>query len=262
MDSLLNNSSNRLKKLKEYDSFRFFPHKIQSVDDMDLPDLDVIYNLASPTIPKEFKEYPIDTIAANVIGVKELLDISRFFGSKFVHASTIRVLEPVDLQSPNACYIESKRCAEVLCYEYGKIGVDVSVVRLFSVYGPSMKKDDARVVPIFVRKAIHGEDLEVIGDGYQMDTFTYVDDVVDFFVSEFVSETSPGALTTFDCGDTISILGLAMLVKEITGSKSRIVRIGKVFEGINRVSMHRTKKNSVGLVEGLEKMVDCYKKYM
>jgi UDP-glucuronate decarboxylase len=258
VDNLLNNRTYRMSKCKSYETFRFMADSIQYVDDLELPRIDVIYNLASPTIPGEFKQYPIDTISANVSGLKAVLDLARYYGSKVVHASTIRVLEPVDLQSQNACYIEGKRCAEVLCHEYSKTGLDVSVVRLFSVYGPGMKKEDTRVVPVFIRKALFGEDLEIIGKGHQMDTFTYVDDVVDFFVSE--ANQSIGSLITFDCGDAISILGLAMLVKEITGSKSSIVRIGKVFEGINRVTMHQSNKTVVGLREGLEKTVEYYKK--
>jgi UDP-glucuronate decarboxylase len=258
VDNLLNNKTYRMSKCKSYESFRFMADSIQYVDDLELPKLDAIYNLASPTIPGEFKQYPIDTVSANVSGLKAVLDLARYYGSKVIHTSTIRVLEPVDLQSQNACYIEGKRCAEVLCYEYGKIGLDVSVVRLFSVYGPGMKKDDTRVVPVFIKKALLGEDLEIIGNGHQMDTFTYVDDVVDYFVS--LSEGVNSSLITLDFGDTVSILGLAMLVKGIVGSKSKIVKVGKVFEGINRVTMHQKDKLSVGLREGLEKTVEHYRR--
>jgi UDP-glucuronate decarboxylase len=76
------------------------------------------------------------------------------------------------------CYDEGKRCAETICWEFRKSGVDVRVARIFNTYGPRMHPDDGRVISNFVRQAIQGLPLTVYGNGSQTRSFCYVSDLV------------------------------------------------------------------------------------
>lgn len=152
---------------------------------------DVIYNLASPASPKAYQSDPVSTVMTNVVGAANLLALAEAHRSVFVQASTSEVYgDPeqhpqresywgnVNPFGKRACYDESKRCAETLCYEYRQRGVDVRVARIFNTYGPRMDPNDGRVVSNFIRQALQGEPLTVYGDGVQTRSFCYVSDLV------------------------------------------------------------------------------------
>ncbi len=152
---------------------------------------DVVFNLACPASPKAYQANPLATVMTNVMGTTNLLAIAQMHGAKFLQASTSEVYgDPaehpqketywgnVNTYGPRACYDEGKRCAETVCYEFKKMGVDARVARIFNTYGPRMHPDDGRVISNFVRQAIRGEPLTVYGDGSQTRSFCYVSDLV------------------------------------------------------------------------------------
>lgn len=152
---------------------------------------DVIFNLACPASPKAYQADPVATVMTNVMGTLNLLAIAQAHRARFVQASTSEVYgDPTEHPQresywgnanpfgPRACYDEGKRCAETLCYEYKRKGVDVRVARIFNTYGPRMDPDDGRVVSNFIRQAIKGEPLTVYGEGSQTRSFCYVSDLV------------------------------------------------------------------------------------
>ncbi len=152
---------------------------------------DVIFNLACPASPVAYQSDGIGTIMTNVIGTTNMLSLALAHEAKLVQASTSEVYgDPsehpqsegywgnVNPFGPRACYDEGKRCAETLCWEYKKAGVDVRVARIFNTYGPRMDPSDGRVVSNFIRQAITGEPLTVYGAGDQTRSFCYVSDLV------------------------------------------------------------------------------------
>lgn len=152
---------------------------------------DVVYNLACPASPKAYQADALATVMTNVVGTMNLLAVAKAHEARFVQASTSEVYgDPaehpqsesywgnVNPFGPRACYDEGKRCAETLCWEFRKAGVDVRVARIFNTYGPRMDPDDGRVVSNFVRQAINGEPLTVYGDGSQTRSFCFVSDLV------------------------------------------------------------------------------------
>lgn len=152
---------------------------------------DVVYNLACPASPPAYQADGVGTIMTNVIGTTNMLSLARAHDAVFVQASTSEVYgDPLEHPQrevywgnvnpfgPRACYDEGKRCAESLCWEYKKVGVDVRVARIFNTYGPRMNPKDGRVVSNFVRQAILGEPLTIYGDGEQTRSFCYVADMV------------------------------------------------------------------------------------
>ena len=220
MDTLSTSSTDNIADL--YSANRF--HLILANVINPLPEIrvDQIYHLASPTAPGAYQRDPEGTVEANVKGTLNLLRMANIQGAKMLFASSIRVTEPLELESPHSCYVDGKRQAEELCLNYHQIHhVDVKIARLFNTYGPRMAKDDSRVVPTFVRQALRGDPLKIAGDGAQKDSFCYVDDMVDALIAYMNSDIKLGPME-FGYPDPIAILYLAKLVIQVTHSQSVI----------------------------------------
>src|SRR5207248_9364801 len=84
---------------------------------------------------------------------------------------------------PRSVYDEAKRYAEALTMAYHRYhDIDTRIVRIFNTYGPRMQLNDGRVIPNFMKQALHGDDLTVYGDGSQTRSFCYVSDEIDGFL--------------------------------------------------------------------------------
>jgi UDP-glucuronate decarboxylase len=125
---------------------------------------------------------------------------------------------------PRACYDEGKRAAETLFMDYHRMHrTNIRIVRIFNTYGPRMHPYDGRVVSNFIRQALRDEDITVFGDGSQTRSFCYRDDLVEGIIrmmngpDDFVGPVNLGNQGEF------TILELAKLVIELTGSGAKIV---------------------------------------
>jgi UDP-glucuronate decarboxylase len=112
-----------------------------------------------------------------------LTSTSEIYGDPEVHPQTEAYWGHVNCIGPRACYDESKRIGETLCYEYHKLGVSVRVARIFNTYGEHMNADDGRVVSNFIKQALQGKPITIYGDGSQTRSFQYVADLVQGLVA-------------------------------------------------------------------------------
>jgi nucleoside-diphosphate-sugar epimerase len=121
-----------------------------------------------------------------------------------------------------SCYDEAKRYAEALCMAYWReYQANIGIVRIFNTYGPRLDPTDGRVVSNFVCQALQGQNLTVYGDGSQTRSFCYVDDEIRGILALLDSnERGP-----INIGNPVefTMLELAELVLELTGSKSQLV---------------------------------------
>jgi dTDP-glucose 4,6-dehydratase len=123
---------------------------------------------------------------------------------------------------PRGVYDEAKRFAEAISMAYHNVhGLDVKIVRIFNTMGPRMRAADGRVVSNFIDQAIKGEPLTVYGDGLQTRSFCFVDDEVRGIVG--LLESSWNGPMNIGNPNEYTILELAEMVKEVTGSKSEVV---------------------------------------
>ena len=200
-----------------------------------LPRLDRVFHLASPASPPAYQRHPIGTLRTNSEGTRRLLELAAGDGARFLYASTSEVygdplehpqregyrgnVNPVGSRS---IYNEAKRFGEAITVGYGRArGVDVRIVRVFNTYGPRMSLDDGRVVTNFVTHAVRGEPLTIYGDGSQTRSFQYVDDLVEGLTRIMaVDYQNPVNLGN---PEEHTVLQLAHLVREMTGSRSPIV---------------------------------------
>lgn len=163
-----------------------FRRDAETAQDVDERPYSAVVNLAARAGVRASVENPWVYYQANCEGTLQLLELCRRHGvRKFVLASTsslygahnpVPFREDADTNRPLSPYAASKKAAETLAYTYHHLhGVDVTVPRYFTVYGPAGRPDMS--VFRFVRRIAEGEPIVVFGDGSQERDFTYVDDI-------------------------------------------------------------------------------------
>jgi len=203
---------------------------------LDVPGkLDYILHCASLASPKDYLDFPIQTLKVGSLGTHNALGLAKKKKAVFVLFSTSEVygdplehpqkesywgnVNPVGMRG---CYDESKRFAEAITMAYHRVHkVDTRIVRIFNTYGPRMRHQDGRVVPNFIDQALKGMPLTVYGKGRQSRSFCYIDDMVEgIFRLMLSAENMPVNLGN---PGEFSIMQLVKLVLKLTGSKSKVV---------------------------------------
>jgi nucleoside-diphosphate-sugar epimerase len=179
----------RLKKLIERAEFEFaeldIEHRPEVERLFDRHAFSVVYNLAARAGVRYSMENPHVYYTTNVLGSLNLLEAMKHRGvKKYVLASTSSLyagqampfVESLPVNTPISPYAASKKAAEVMAYTYHKLyGIDVTIVRYFTVYGPAGRPDMS--IFRFIQWIDQGQAIELFGDGTQSRDFTYVDDV-------------------------------------------------------------------------------------
>ena len=201
---------------------------------------DTVVHLAAAVGVKLIVESPVRTIETNVHGTEVVLKVANKKKKKVLIASTSEVYgksakvpfsEDDDLvMGPTSkhrwAYACSKMIDEFLALAYFKERkLPVIIVRLFNTVGPRQTGQYGMVVPNFVRQALANEPITVFGDGTQQRSFTYVGDVVRAMVALIDEPKAIGQVFNIGNGKEISIEGLAIQIKKMTGSTSPIVKI-------------------------------------
>jgi dTDP-glucose 4,6-dehydratase len=147
---------------------------------------------------------------------------SEVYGDPQIHPQPETYWGHVNPIGPRGVYDEAKRYAEALTMAYhGQQGVDTAIVRIFNTYGPRMRPNDGRALSNFVRQALAAEPLTVYGDGTQTRSFCYVDDLMRGIV--LLAESGEHLPVNLGNPDERTVLELAELVKQLTGTSSEIV---------------------------------------
>src|SRR5258705_1994755 len=201
---------------------------------------DTVIHLAAAVGVKLIVEQPVRTIETNVHGTEVVLKIANKKKKLVLIASTSEVYgkstvvpfsEDADLVlGPTSkhrwAYACSKMIDEFLALAYWKERkLPVIIVRLFNTVGPRQTGQYGMVVPNFVRQALANEPITVFGDGTQQRSFTYVGDVVRAMVALIDEPRAIGQVFNIGNGQEISIKGLALLIKGLTGSTLPLVAI-------------------------------------
>src|SRR3989338_3652278 len=200
-------------------------------------DAEQIYNLACPASPIHYQYNPIKTIKTSTVGMINMLGLAKRCGARILQASTSEVygdphvhpqvesywgnVNPIGIRS---CYDEGKRVAETLCMDYHRShNLDIRIIRIFNTYGPRMHPEDGRVVSNFIMRSLHGADITIYGDGKQSRSFCYVDDLIEGLVRMMRTGSATTGPINIGNPNEFTMLELAKLVLEMTGSRSKIV---------------------------------------
>jgi UDP-glucuronate decarboxylase len=276
LDNFFTGTRHNVEHVLEQKNFELMRH------DVTFPlyvEVDQIYNLACPASPVHYQHDPVQTTKTSVHGAINMLGLAKRLRAKILQASTSEVygdptVHPqtedywgnVNPIGPRSCYDEGKRCAETLFFDYWRQHkLRIKVARIFNTYGPRMHPNDGRVVSNFIVQALLKRDITVYGDGEQTRSFCYVDDMVDGLIR--LMDTPEAVTGPINIGnpDEFSMLQLAALVIELTGSRSRIVHRPKPEDDPRQrrpdISVARTALNwapRTPLREGLKCTIDYF----
>jgi dTDP-glucose 4,6-dehydratase/UDP-glucuronate decarboxylase len=225
-------------------------HDVTAPLPADMPRFDYIIHAASIASPTYYRKHPIETMDANIGGLRQLLDYAfrrkeagtplsgfLFFSSSEVYGDPPPDQIPtpetyngnVSFTGPRACYDESKRYGETLCANFARHhGIPVRSARPFNNYGPGLKISDRRVLPDFARDILAGKDIVLLSDGSPTRTFCYVADAVVGYFKILVRGHNGEAYNIGVAAPEISMAELAERVaalgRELFGYRGRVVR--------------------------------------
>ncbi|HUK16787.1 MAG TPA: UDP-glucuronic acid decarboxylase family protein [Bryobacteraceae bacterium] len=277
LDNLLTGSRRNLAHLSGEPRFHLIEQDITrgfSVEGV----VDAVVNMASPASPKDYLEHPIETLDVGSLGTRNMLELARAKGARFLLTSTSEcygdpLVHPqvesywgnVNPVGPRSCYDESKRFAEALTMAYHRtFGLATNIARIFNTYGPRMKLDDGRVVPAFLDQALRGQPMTIFGDGSQTRSFCYVDDLVDGLY-RLMSSAEPYPVNLGNPNE-MTILEFAEQIRRRTGSRSELVFLPLPEDDprqrrpdIGKANLILGWQPRVGLEEGLERTVAYFR---
>ena len=208
--------------------------KADIITERNFADADFVIHAASIASPIFYRQYPIETMDANVIGLRNLLEHSRkhkpesflFFSSSEIYGDPDPANIPtredfrgfVSCTGPRACYDESKRFGETLCVNFHQIyNLPIKVVRPFNNYGPGLSMTDRRVLPDFFRDTLAMKDIILLSDGRSTRTFCYISDAITGYILALLSNHEGQVFNIGTDSPEISMEDLANLVIETSG---------------------------------------------
>lgn len=203
------------------------------------PAADFIIHAASVASPIFYRKHPIETMDANVVGLRNLLDHALtkrpesflFFSSSEIYGDPDPAHIPtaedyrgfVSCTGPRACYDESKRYGETLCAAFHQVhGVPVKVARPFNNYGPGLGIADRRVLPDFFRDVLGGQDIVLLSDGRATRTFCYISDAITGYLLVLLCGHDGEAFNIGTERPEISMADLARMVIGVSGRDLRV----------------------------------------
>jgi UDP-glucuronate 4-epimerase len=268
----------RLKKLMRRPNFFFFLSDIADRKTFDSKSqlrefrFAAIINLAARAGVRQSVENPWVYVDTNLTGTLNLLEFCREQNiPKFILASTSSVYgenaplptpETASSDSPLQSYAATKKSAEVLCYTYHYLyGLDVTIFRYFTVYGPSPRPD--MVMFRFTQWISEDLPVKVNGNGEQSRGFTYVDDIA----SGTILGLQPLGYEIINLGghEVININELINMLESLTGKKAKIEYLPRHPADMvaNWASIEKARRvlgwePIIGLQAGVYRLVDWY----
>lgn len=198
-----------------------------------------IIHAASIASPTYYRKYPIETMDANVNGLRLLLEYSRqqqqsseavkgflFYSTSEIYGDPNPENIPtpetyrgnVSSTGPRACYDESKRYGETMCVNFAsQYNLPVKIARPFNNYGPGLKITDKRVIPDFARDILVGKDIVMLSDGSPTRTFCYVADAIVGYYKILVNGIQGEAYNIGVEKPEISMIDLANKIVKLAG---------------------------------------------
>lgn len=244
LDNLFSGSLDNIQTLLQNPNFKFVKEDVRNkgvVSDL-VKKVDVIYHLAAVVGVSMVVNYPLEDISVNIEGTSNLAKAAFNNGKKKViftsssevygknasiplkEDSTASIFGPTTVT--RWAYGMTKSIGEHILLGYAENGLPATILRYFNTYGPrGINKKYANVIPQFINQALAGEDITIYGNGKQTRSFTYISDCVRATVA--ADENSVNEIINIGSDRQTSIKRLALLIKKITASKSKITYIPK-----------------------------------
>jgi UDP-glucuronate 4-epimerase len=267
----------RLGTLRGFQNFTFIKEDITNHEGMEQlfknHPFDAIINLAARAGVRASLENPWVYYDTNVTGTLNLLECCKRHGiKKFILASTSSLYgadnplpfrEDANTDRPLSPYAASKKAAEVLCSTYHYLyGIDVTVLRYFTVYGPAGRPDMSLFR--FVKWISDGRPVMVYGDGKQERDFTFVDDIA----QGTLAGLKPMGYEVINLGSDqpIVLIEALQLVEELLGKKAHVEFMPRhpsdvmaTWAGISKAERLLNWRPTTPFKEGVQKLVAWYR---
>lgn len=222
-------AADRFRSFSKADGLVFVNYDATSAQAVDLEqDVDYIIHGASNASPDLYKNKPVETMLANIIGLSKMLDLAEEKSARrllYVSSSEIYGQKTdslpfseedygyLDILNERAGYPSSKRAGESLCVAYGmEHGVDAVIVRPGHIYGPSIRDSDNRASAQFTRKALAGEDVVLMSRGTQLRSYCYSLDCASAIVTVLLAGEKSNA---YNISNPNSICTVSEIAEEI-----------------------------------------------
>lgn len=233
IEKLKNNFKNYLTSLY----FKYYIGDVNNNIDCD-EHIDYIINCASNTHPKAYATDPIGTIMTNINGTKNILELAcKTNAKKVIYLSSVEIygeninnigkfkenqMGYINCNSLRAGYNESKRAGEALCQAYiENKNIDISIIRLPRIYGPTLKNDDSKALSQFIKNGLNGENIILKSEGNQFFSYLYVADAVTGILTVLLNGKCGEAYNVANEKSDIRLKDLAKIISEY--SKTKVV---------------------------------------
>lgn len=219
-------------EIPEAKHVRFVNHDVIQPFEWEGP-LDYVIHAAGIASPFYYRAYPLETLQVAITGSRHMLELAEAHDARFAFFSSSEIYgdpDPkhvptqesyrghVSCQGPRACYDESKRVGETLCYIFHtKNGTATNTIRPFNVYGPGMQETDYRVLPNFANRIKAGLPLNVYGSGDQTRTFCYITDAMVGFLQVILKGVPGEAYNIGNPKPEISMVDLVHRIETVLG---------------------------------------------
>jgi dTDP-glucose 4,6-dehydratase/UDP-glucuronate decarboxylase len=240
LDNFLRGKPNWISEINDRRDVDIIDADICRFGEAESQSYDYIIHAASIASPTYYRKYPIETMDANVIGLRNLLEMASktplksflYFSSSEIygdpHQKDIPTSETyrgnVSCTGPRACYDESKRYGETLCVSFWKERqVPVKIARPFNNYGPGLKITDRRVIPDFFRDLFESGSIVMLSDGLATRTFCYISDAITGYLLLLLSDENGESFNIGVDNPEISMISLAELIFDVVQSKKNIL---------------------------------------
>lgn len=239
-----------LLALQSDPNLRLVTHNIIQPLPVEIDDFHYIIHAAGIASPIYYRNHPIETMDANVNGLRHLLEYCRaqkekgkpvegflFYSSSEIYGDPDPAHIPtpetyrgnVSCTGPRACYDESKRYGETLCVNFAQqYELPIKVARPFNNYGPGLKITDKRVIPDFARDILNQRDIVMFSDGAPTRTFCYSSDAIIGYYKVLVKGYQGEA---YNIGVETPEISMAMLAEQMVtvasnlwGYQGRVIR--------------------------------------
>jgi len=220
--------------MDERPNVTFLEHDVIKPLDWD-EKVDFIVHAAGIASPFYYRKYPLQTLEVAITGTQNMLALAQKNGARFTFFSSSEIYGDPDAkhvptpesyrgnvaaQGPRACYDESKRVGETLCYIFHENnGLATNTIRPFNVFGPGMQETDYRVMPNFANRIKGGMPLNVYGSGGQTRTFCYITDAMNGFLRVIAKGVPGEAYNIGNPKPEISMLDLVKAIEKAHGKK-------------------------------------------
>jgi len=233
LDNLIT-SGNYAKQVIDDPNIQFIEHDVTKPLSFE-KGIDYVIHAAGIASPQYYQKYPLETLDVAITGTKNMLQLAKQKNAKFLFFSSSEIYgnpDPNNIPTkeeywgnvsslgPRACYDESKRVGETLCYVFNQqFGVKMNIVRPFNFYGPGMQEKDYRVLPNFASRIKAKKPLKVYGRGDQTRTFCYITDALTGLLQVILRGTPNEVYNIGNPEPEISVIHLAEMINKILDYK-------------------------------------------